>query len=70
MNLFTSLTKVFAEDVETDEEKPRFCAHIERVLLCINCEVVFEVGGNQKCPSCGSKVAWSIARALNRERED
>ncbi|HVS02582.1 MAG TPA: hypothetical protein VMT16_07415 [Thermoanaerobaculia bacterium] len=40
---------------------------MERALLCIDCESIFEAEGHQTCPSCGSASAWSIGRALNRQ---
>jgi hypothetical protein len=39
---------------------------MDRALLCLDCESIFEAEGTQKCPSCGSSMAWAIGRALNR----
>ena len=39
---------------------------MDRALLCLDCESIFEAEGAQRCPSCGSEVAWSLGRALNR----
>lgn len=39
---------------------------LDRALLCLDCESLFEAEGDQSCPACGSSQAWSIARALNR----
>lgn len=39
---------------------------LERALLCLDCESIFEAEGDQKCPACGSSAAWPIGRALNR----
>ena len=40
---------------------------MDRAMLCLDCEVIFEAEGTQKCPACGSGMAWAISRALNRE---
>ncbi len=48
-------------------EKARFSIHVDRALLCLDCESIFEASGDQSCPSCGSRVAWAIGRALNRQ---
>ena len=34
---------------------------LANAFLCINCEEVFETARNG-CPSCGSKIIYSIAR--------
>jgi hypothetical protein len=39
---------------------------VDRALLCMDCESIFEAVGDQRCPSCGSTVAWSVGRSLNR----
>jgi hypothetical protein len=43
---------------------------MDRALLCIDCEAIFEATGSQTCPSCGSAAAWAIGRALNRTSAD
>jgi hypothetical protein len=40
---------------------------MDRALLCLDCESIFEAEGHQTCPACGSAAAWAIGRALNRE---
>lgn len=40
---------------------------MDRALLCLDCEAIFEAEGHQTCPACGSATAWAIGRALNRE---
>ena len=39
---------------------------MDRALLCLDCEGIFEATGKQVCPSCGSSAAWAMGRALNR----
>lgn len=39
---------------------------LDRALLCLDCEAIFEAEGAQRCPACASERAWAIARALNR----
>jgi hypothetical protein len=39
---------------------------MDRALLCVDCESIFEAEGSQTCPSCGSSMALAIGRALNR----
>jgi len=51
-------------------EKLRFSIPCDRALLCLDCEVIFEAVGNQRCPSCGSKLSWMIGRALNRAAKE
>jgi rRNA maturation endonuclease Nob1 len=36
-----------------------------RALLCLDCDSIFEAEGTQKCPACGSTIAWAIGRALS-----
>lgn len=43
---------------------------MDRALLCLDCEAIFEAEGHQTCPACGSSAAWAIGRALNREPQD
>ncbi len=40
---------------------------MDRALLCLDCESIFEATGHQTCPSCGSATAWVIGHALNRD---
>jgi rRNA maturation endonuclease Nob1 len=42
---------------------------MDRALLCLDCESIFEAEGTQKCPACGSTIAWAIGRALNRAQD-
>lgn len=39
---------------------------LDRALLCLDCDSIFEAIGDQMCPACGSSMAWAIGRALNR----
>jgi len=57
-----------ADPVQVDEFYQSFRATIpmDRALLCLDCESIFEAEGTQKCPACGSSMAWAIGRALNR----
>lgn len=38
---------------------------LDRAMLCLDCESIFEASGPPKCPACGSHVAWAMGRALN-----
>jgi hypothetical protein len=42
---------------------------VDRALLCLDCESIFEAEGTQHCPSCGSRTAWALNRALNRRAQ-
>jgi rubrerythrin len=57
-----------ADPVQIDELYQHFRPTIpmDRALLCLDCDSIFEAEGTQKCPSCGSTIAWAIGRALNR----
>jgi hypothetical protein len=57
-----------ADPVQVDELYQSFRPTIpmDRALLCLDCECIFEAEGTQKCPACGSAMAWAIGRALNR----
>jgi len=61
-----------ADPVQVDELYQRFRPTIpmDRALLCLDCESIFEAEGTQKCPSCGSTIAWAIGRALNRSQTE
>ncbi len=41
---------------------------VDRALLCLDCDAIFEAAGTQRCPACGSPVAWALGRALSRPR--
>lgn len=41
--------------------------HKSRAVLCLDCDNIFEVGGAQRCPSCGSGVGVVLAKLLDRE---
>lgn len=41
----------------------------DRALYCLDCCSIYEAMGDQRCPACGSHVAWSIARAMERTKE-
>jgi hypothetical protein len=57
-----------ADPVQVDEFYQHFRPTIpmDRALLCLDCDSIFEAEGTQKCPACGSTIAWAIGRALNR----
>ena len=57
-----------ADPAQVDEFYQHFRPTIkmDRALLCLDCESIFEAEGTQKCPACGSTIAWAIGRALNR----
>lgn len=38
---------------------------LQEALLCIDCETVYAIGSN-RCPQCGSQVAYPLSRALDR----
>lgn len=46
------------------------CIPPGKALLCMDCESIFEARGDQRCPACGSKISWSISRALDRRRDE
>jgi rRNA maturation endonuclease Nob1 len=58
-----------ADPAQVDEFYQHFRPTIkmDRALLCLDCESIFEAEGTQKCPACGSTIAWAIGRALNRQ---
>jgi hypothetical protein len=43
---------------------------VDRALLCLDCESIFEAQGTQQCPSCGSRIAWALNRALSRVQSE
>ena len=71
--LFMKLTKVRAVDPADPAQVDEMMRNLRpvipkaRALLCLDCEVIFEAEGAQRCPACGSPVAWSIGRALDRD---
>lgn len=61
-----------ADPAQVDELYHHFRPTIkmDRALLCLDCESIFEAEGTQKCPACGSTIAWAIGRALNRTQNE
>ena len=57
-----------ADSAQVDElfQNLRPTIPMDRALLCVDCESIFEAEGTQTCPSCGSSMALAIGRALNR----
>ena len=39
---------------------------LQRALLCVECDEVFEASGTGTCSSCGSRVSYPLERAVNR----
>lgn len=60
-----------ADPAQVDElfQNLRPTIPMDRALLCLDCEAIFEAEGTQKCPACGSSMAWAIGRALNRSTD-
>ena len=48
-----------------DATGPRAAIALERALLCLDCEAIYEMGGGP-CPACGSHAAWAVGRLLSR----
>lgn len=42
---------------------------LDRAMLCLDCESIYEAKGPCKCPACGGSAAWAVGRALNRTSE-
>ena len=61
MNLREQLEARLAQ---VDEEQRRRHIRLERALLCVECEALFEDGTT--CPACGSAQLFPVARAINR----
>ena len=61
MNLREQLEARLAQ-VET--ERRRRHIRLERALLCVDCEALFE--GGTTCTACGSAQLFLVARAMNR----
>ena len=59
-----------ADPVQVEKFYRHFRATIplDRALLCLDCESIFEAEGTQKCPACGGNIAWAIGRALGNQR--
>lgn len=57
-----------ADPVAMDQLMDNFQPTIpaDRALLCMDCDSIFEATGTQRCPACGSTIAWTIGRSLNR----
>jgi hypothetical protein len=53
--------------VEELQRMFRAAIPLDRALLCLDCDTLFEAEGNQRCPSCGSSHGWAAGRALNRD---
>ena len=60
-----------ADPAQVDEFYQNFrpTVRLDRALLCLDCDSIFEAEGTQTCPSCGSSMGFSIGRALNRSSE-
>lgn len=60
-----------ADPAQVDEFYQRFkpTIRLDRAMLCLDCESIFEAEGPQRCPACGSDAAWSLGRALNRDNK-
>lgn len=39
-------------------------ANIRMLMICINCDSVFELNGVGRCQACGSTVVYPLARGL------
>ena len=57
-----------ADPAQVDEFYQNFrpTVRLDRALLCLDCDSIFEAEGTQTCPACGSSMGFSIGRALNR----
>jgi rubrerythrin len=64
-----SLLKLFLDEKPAGEIVLRSTIPLDRALLCLDCNSIFEAEGEQKCPACGSGHAWPIAKRLSREPE-
>ena len=60
-----------ADPAQVDEFYQNFrpTVRLDRALLCLDCDSIFEAEGTQTGPSCGSSMGFSIGRALNRSSE-
>jgi len=63
MNLREQLEARLAQ---VEEERRRRHIRLERALLCVNCEALFE--GGTTCPACGGAQLFPVARALEAKR--
>ena len=61
MNLREQLEARLAQG---EEAQRRRHIRLERALLCLNCEAIFQDGTT--CPACGSAQLFPVARAMNR----
>ena len=61
MNLREQLEARLAQ---VEEAQRRRHIRLERALLCLNCEAIFQDGTT--CPACGSAQLFPVARAMNR----
>lgn len=48
--------------------RPRLHLPLKRVVLCLDCEVCFELGA-EACPACGSGTWITLARFLESGQE-
>lgn len=71
VKLFLSLFRVRlpADPVAMEEmtQQVQPSVPLDRALLCLDCDSIFAAENAQRCPRCGSAVAWAMGRALNRE---
>lgn len=42
---------------------------LNRAMLCLDCDSIFEARGPGVCPACASAAAWPLGRALNRSNK-
>jgi len=45
---------------------PRFF-RVQKAMLCLDCDTVFEVGGPGRCPACGSTAVAPVSRWLDHD---
>lgn len=41
---------------------------LQRALVCLDCEALYEMNGVSPCPACGSEASATIACWLEREQ--
>lgn len=64
----TSASQIFKRLIDPEMDvHVRPTIPMDRALLCLDCESIFEATGLQICPSCNSSTAWAIGRGLNRD---
>lgn len=50
-----------------EEKQPDAAIPLDRAVLCMNCETVFEVDHQGTCPKCASEIWINIGLALGNE---